>query len=38
MLKLFKYFSKRDWLLFAFSVGLVVLQVWLELTMPDYTA
>lgn len=38
MLKLFKYFSKRDWLLFAFSVGLVVLQVWLELTMPDCTA
>ena len=38
MLKLFKYLSKRDWLLVLFSVGLIVLQVWLELTMPDYTA
>jgi ATP-binding cassette subfamily B protein len=37
MLKLFKYLRKRDWLLVALSVGLVVLQVWLELTMPDYT-
>ena len=37
MLKLFKYLRKRDWLLMALSVGLVVLQVWLELTMPDYT-
>lgn len=38
MLKLFKYLSKRDWLLVAVSVGLIVLQVWLELTMPEYTA
>lgn len=38
MFKLFKYLSKRDWFLMAVSVGLVVLQVWLELTMPDYTA
>ena len=38
MLKLFRYLSKRDWALFILSVGLVVLQVWLELTMPDYTA
>ena len=37
MLKLFKYLRKRDWILLALSVGLVVLQVWLELTIPDYT-
>lgn len=38
MLRLFRYLSKRDWLLVTVSVGLIVLQVWLELTMPDYTA
>ncbi len=38
MLKLFKYLSKRDWILAVVCVGLIVLQVWLELTMPDYTA
>ncbi|MDE6398489.1 MAG: ABC transporter ATP-binding protein/permease [Clostridiales bacterium] len=38
MIKLFKYLSKRDWLFAAICVGLIVLQVWLELTMPDYTA
>ncbi len=38
MLKLFKYLTKRDWLLAFVCLGLIVLQVWLELTMPDYTA
>ena len=37
MLRLFKYLKLRDWLFLAISVGLIVLQVWLELTMPDYT-
>lgn len=38
MIKLFKYLSKRDWALAVVILGLVVLQVWLELTMPEYTA
>ena len=38
MIKLFRYLSKRDWVFAAICVGLIVLQVWLELTMPDYTA
>ncbi|MBP3431539.1 MAG: ABC transporter ATP-binding protein [Clostridia bacterium] len=37
MFKLLKYLKKTDWLLIAVSVGLIVVQVWLELTMPDYT-
>ncbi len=36
MLKLLKNFSKRDWALVIVSFGLIVFQVWLELTMPDY--
>lgn len=36
MLKLFKNLSKKDWLLVFISIGFVVLQVWLDLTMPDY--
>lgn len=36
MLKLLKNFTKREWL-FAFgALVFIVLQVWLELTMPDY--
>ncbi len=38
MLKLFRYLSKRDWVFMTISLALIVLQVWLELTMPDYTA
>ena len=37
MFRLFKYLSKRDWFYAACCVGLIVLQVWLELTIPDYT-
>ena len=37
MFKLFKYLKARDWILLVVCVGLIVLQVWLELTMPDYT-
>ncbi len=36
MLKLFKNFSKRDWILILICFILVFSQVWLELKMPDY--
>lgn len=36
MLKLFKNLSKKDWLCVLLSLGFIVLQVWLDLTMPDY--
>lgn len=38
MLRLFKYLRKSDWCMLVLCVGLIVLQVWLELTMPDYTS
>ena len=37
MFSLFKYIKKRDWLIILLCVGLIVVQVWLELKMPDYT-
>lgn len=37
MLGLFKRLKWKDWLLIGISVGLIVVQVWLELKMPDYT-
>lgn len=37
MLSLFKRLKWKDWLTIAISVGLIVVQVWLELKMPDYT-
>ncbi|MBR4308114.1 MAG: ABC transporter ATP-binding protein [Oscillospiraceae bacterium] len=36
MLKILRNLGKREWGLAAVSVGFIVLQVWLELTMPDY--
>lgn len=36
MLKLLKNLSKKDWLCVFISIGFIVLQVWLDLTMPDY--
>ena len=36
MLKLFKKFGKKEWLYVMISVLLIVVQVWLELKMPDY--
>lgn len=36
MLKIFKYLKKKDWALVFFSVVFIVIQVWLDLTMPDY--
>lgn len=38
MISLFKYLKKKDWLLLIFVVGLIVLQVFFELKLPDYTA
>lgn len=36
MIKLLKSFSKKDWTLIIISFGLIIFQVWLELTMPEY--
>lgn len=36
MVKILKYFTKKEWSLSACALALVVVQVWLELTMPDY--
>ncbi|MBQ1390795.1 MAG: hypothetical protein IIY82_03525 [Firmicutes bacterium] len=38
LLKLFQYMKRGDRLLVAVCVGLVVLQGWLELKLPDYMA
>lgn len=38
MLKLFKNLRKEEWLLAAASCMFIVLQVWLDLTMPEYMA
>ena len=36
MLKLFKNLEKKDWLFIFISCIFIVLQVWLELKIPDY--
>ena len=33
-----KYLRKRDWAYMLIAVALIVVQVWLDLTMPDYTS
>ncbi|MBQ7880981.1 MAG: ABC transporter ATP-binding protein [Clostridia bacterium] len=33
-----KYLRKRDWAYIIFAIALIVVQVWLDLKMPDYTA
>ena len=38
MFRLFKNLKVKDIFLILISVGLIVVQVWLELKMPDYTA
>lgn len=38
MLKLFKNLKKSEWALAAISLLFIVVQVWLELTMPEYMA
>ncbi|WP_053363390.1 ABC transporter ATP-binding protein [Bacillus sp. FJAT-27251] len=36
MLKIFKYFDRKDWLLVLCSLFFIVTQVWLDLKIPDY--
>ena len=36
-MKILKYLNKRDWIYTLIGAGLIVLQVWLEITMPQYT-
>lgn len=36
MIKMFKNFNKKDWLIVLIVFILVVLQVWLDLKLPDY--
>jgi len=36
MLKIFKYFDKKDWLLVLCSLVFIVTQVWLDLKLPEY--
>lgn len=38
MFKLMKNLKKRDWIYISLAIALIVVQVWLDLTMPDYTA
>jgi ATP-binding cassette subfamily B protein len=36
MLKIFKYLNPKEWLMAGISLIFIVIQVWLELQMPDY--
>lgn len=36
MFKLFKNFTKREWTLIFAAIVFIVVQVWLDLTLPDY--
>jgi len=36
MLKLFRYLTRREWGLTVVSFGFILLQVWLDLSLPDY--
>lgn len=36
MLRLFKYLTKKEWAVAAIAVAFIVMQVWLDLTLPDY--
>lgn len=36
MIKILRYFTKKEWSLSGCALIFVVIQVWLELTMPDY--
>lgn len=37
MFKLLRYLKPKEWLFALFSVGFIVMQVWLEIKIPDYT-
>lgn len=36
MLKLLKKFTKTEWLLSCAALAFIILQVWMDLTLPDY--
>lgn len=36
MLKILRYLKREEWLLVVLSVGFIIVQVWLDLTMPEY--
>lgn len=36
MIKIFKYLKKQDWTFMLFSIVFIVIQVWLDLKLPDY--
>ncbi|MCL2425364.1 MAG: ABC transporter ATP-binding protein/permease [Oscillospiraceae bacterium] len=38
MVKILQHLKPREWLIILFSIGFIVIQVWLDLTMPDYMA
>ena len=38
MSKVFKSLKAKDWCFIVICIGLIVLQVWLDLKMPDYTS
>jgi len=36
MFRIFKYLKPREWIMVGFSLVLIVVQVWLDLKLPDY--
>ena len=36
MIKVFKYFNRRQWTYIGVSICFIILQVWLDLKLPDY--
>lgn len=38
MIKILKNLPKRNWFMMLLAIGFIVLQVWLDLTIPDYMA
>ena len=38
MIKIFKCFKTKDWLLVFICIFMIVIQVWLDLKLPDYTS
>ncbi|MDO5423101.1 MAG: ABC transporter ATP-binding protein [Eubacteriales bacterium] len=36
MFKILKYMKKKDWLLFLYTAVFIILQVWMDLKLPDY--
>ena len=36
MQRLLRYFDRRQWAMIAASIAFIVVQVWLDLKLPDY--